>query len=329
MPSPATLAKTQRPLLLLAALVALAAAVAGCGASGGEGDGGATVDVVATTTQVADFAREVGGDAVGVHQLLQPNSDPHDYEPRPSDVQAVAGADVIFASGGGLDGWIEEVVADSGGSAEVVDLATGVPVHLEGGDEHGHDGAEHADDPHWWHDPRNAVAAVRQIERALTALDPAQRDELAADADAYVGQLRALDAGIAACIDSIPPARRKIVTDHDAFNYFAERYGLEVVGAVIPAQTTQAQPSAKDLSELAETIEAEEVRAIFPASSVNSKVAQAIADQTGASAEHTLYGDSLGAEGSDGATYVQMEEANADAVVRGLSGGERGCDLDL
>lgn len=141
--------------------------------------------------------------------------------------------------------------------------------------------------------------------------------------------MRALDAGIAACIEEIPPGQRKIVTDHDAFNYFAERYGLEVVGAVIPAQTTQAQPSAKDLSELAKTIEVEEVRAIFPESSVSSKVAQSIANQTGASAEYTLYGDSLGSEDSDGATYLQMEEANADAVVRGLSAGAKSCDLDL
>jgi ABC-type Zn uptake system ZnuABC Zn-binding protein ZnuA len=139
--------------------------------------------------------------------------------------------------------------------------------------------------------------------------------------------LRALDAGIAKCVDSVPSKQRKLVTDHDAFGYFANRYGIEIVGAVIPSQTTQAQASAKDLSELAETVEREHVKAIFPESSLSPKVAEAIARQTGASADHTLYGDSLGPQGSDGATYLSMEEANADAMVRGFTDGQSGCRL--
>lgn len=302
-----------------AALVALALIGAGCGSGG---DNGGKVVAVATTTQVGDFVGEVGGEAVEVEQLLQPNSDPHDYEPRPSDVQAVAEADVIYTSGDGLDEWIEEVVADSGTDAEIVDLGAVAPVQLPG-----EGGEDSSYDPHWWHDPRNAEAAVTEIERTLAQADPSHKREFAANAAAYEKELKALDAGIAACIDSVPAARRKLVTDHDAFNYFANRYGLEIVGAVIPSQTTQAQPSAKELSELADTIEAEGVKAIYPESSVSSKVANAIADQTGASAEYSLYGDTLGPEGSAGATYVGMEEANAEAVVRGLTGGERGCQL--
>lgn len=304
-------ARLPRPATAAAALVALALIGAGCG-SGGGSDG--RVVAVATTTQVGDFVGEVGGEAVAVEQLLRPNSDPHDYEPRPSDVRAVAEADVIFASGDGLDEWIEEVAADSGTEAEIVDLGADAPIRRPG-------------DPHWWHDPRNAEAAVAAIERTLAGADPSRKAEFQRNAAAYGRELRALDAGIAACVDSVPAPRRKLVTDHDAFNYFANRYGLEIVGAVIPSQTTQAQPSAKELSELADTIEAEGVRAVFPESSVSSKVAEAIADQTGASAEYTLYGDTLGPEGSDGATYIRMEEANADAVVRGLTGGERGCQL--
>ena len=109
-------------------------------------------------------------------------------------------------------------------------------------------------DPHWWHDPRNAEAAVREIERRLAAADPAHAAALRAQRRAPTSRkLRALDAGIARCIDAVPAARRKLVTDHDAFGYFAHRYGIDVVGAVIPSQTTQAQPSAKDLGELAAT----------------------------------------------------------------------------
>jgi zinc/manganese transport system substrate-binding protein len=307
-----TLVQLPRAATAATALAALALVGAGCGGSAGGEDG--KVTAIATTTQVGDFVREVGGEAVAVEQLLQPNSDPHDYEPRPSDVQALAEADVIYASGEGLDEWIEEVAADSGTEAEIVDLGAVAPTRLP-------------DDPHWWHDPHNAQAAVREIASTLSTLDPSQKAAFQRNAAAYKKELRVLDADIAICIATVPPADRKLVTDHDAFNYFANRYGIEVVGAVIPSQTTQAQPSAQDLSELAETIEAEGVKAIFPESSLSSKVAEAIAEQTGVTAAHTLYGDTLGPEGSDGATYLQMQEANANAVVRGLTGGKRGCDL--
>ncbi len=303
-----------------AALAAVALIGVGCGSNGGDPG---KVDVLATTTQLGDFAREVGGEAVAVDQILQPNSDPHEYEPRPSDVEGAANAEVIFASGDNLDSWIGEIVSDSGSDAEVVDVGAQVPVRLPG-ESSGAEASKY--DSHWWHDPRNAEAAVRVIERALVAADPSHRATFERNARAYLARLRALDRGIAKCIASVPPAQRKLVTDHDAFGYFAHRYGIEVIGAIIPSQTTQAQPSAKDLSELAQTIEAEKVKAIFPESSLSSKVADAIARQTGASADYSLYGDTLGPEGSSGATYLGMEKANAEAMVRGFTGGERGCN---
>ena len=315
------LARARRgvPALAAAALTAAALLVAGCGSSG---SGNGQLQVVATTTQIGDFVREVGGDAVSVDQILQPNTDPHEYEPRPSDVAGAAEAKLVFASGDGLDEWIEQVVSDSGSEAEVVDLGAAVPERLPG-ESSGAEASRY--DPHWWHDPRNAEAAVVEIERRLSAADPRHRGEFERNARAYLAELRDLDAGIGRCMDSIPAARRKLVTDHDAFGYFADRYGIEVVGAVIPSQTTQAQPSAKDLSALAETIERERVEAIFPESSLSASVAEAIADQTGASADYSLYGDTLGPEGSDGATYLRMEAANANSMARGFSGGRRGC----
>ena len=341
----AVLARAPRGAVALAgATLLLAAGVAGCGSGGSDTEG--KVDVVATTTQIGDFVRAVGGDAVAVDQVLQPNTDPHEYEPRPSDVAAAAGAELVFASGDDLDPWIEEIVEDSGSDAEVVDLSSALPEHLPGEGEEGHEHGEeeHAEDeheehaeedghhhdsefdPHWWHDPRNAEAAVREIERSLAAADPAQRALFERNADAYLAQLRRLDREIAGCFDRIPPAERKLVTDHDAFNYFAHRYGIDVVGAVIPSQTTQAQPSAKDVSELIDLIEREGVKAVFPESSISSKVADAIARQTGASSDYELYGDTLGPEGSPGATYLGMERSNADAMARGFSGGQVGCE---
>lgn len=311
----------RRPAAALAAASVLALlALAGCGAASGPGPG--QIAVVATTTQIGDWVRQVGGPAVSVDQVLRPNTDPHTYEPRPSDVEAAAGAALVFANGDNLDSWVGEIVEDSGSDAPVVDLGATVPDRLPGEDS----GAEASRyDPHWWHDPRNAEAAVRVIARRLAAADPSRRRLFERRAAAYEARLRALDRGIARCFAAIPARERRLVTDHDAFGYFAQRYGIDVVGAVIPSQTTEAQPSAKDLSELAKTIEEQGVTAIFPESSLSPKVAEAIARQTGASAGATLYGDTLGPEGSPGATYLSMEEANADAMARGFTDGRRGC----
>jgi zinc/manganese transport system substrate-binding protein len=305
-----------------AATVALALLAAGCGSSGSSSNG--KLDVVATTTQIGDWVGEVGGSAVSVDQVLQPNTDPHEYEPRPSDVEAAAGARLVFANGDELDSWIDQIVSDGGSDAEVVDLGAAVPERLPG-ESNGAEASKY--DPHWWHDPRNAEAAVREIARRLAAADPSHRTIYRRNAAAYLERLHRLDAGIAHCVETVPAPQRKLVTDHDAFGYFARRYRIDVIGAVIPSQTTQAQPSARDVSELIDLIEREGVKAVFPESSLSAKVADAIARQTGASADYTLYGDTLGPEGSSGATYLSMEAANADAMVRGFTDGRHGCAL--
>lgn len=311
-----------RRLLPVCALLA-ATAVAGCGTST-SGTGGAGADVVASTTQLGDLARAIGAGRADVHQILRPNTDPHEYEPRPDDVKAVANAQVVLRSGDGLDAWVDDVVRQSGSDGAVVDVGARVPDRLPGDA----DGAEaSAVDPHWWHDPANVVAAARVIQAALTRADPAGRATYAANTRAYLARLRVLDAGIRACVARIPPAQRKLVTDHDAFGYFARRYGLDVVGAVIPSQSTSAQPSARELRDLVRTIESEHVRAVFPERSVNPKLAEAIAAQTGARADLRLYGDTLGPAGSSGASYLTMERANADAIVDGLSGGRVRCPI--
>jgi ABC-type Zn uptake system ZnuABC Zn-binding protein ZnuA/ABC-type Mn2+/Zn2+ transport system permease subunit len=312
-----------RRIALGPAVAAACALLAGCAQVGGSS--GDRLDVVATTTQIADFARNVGGDAVEVHQILQPNTDPHEYEPRPSDVTATAGAKLVFVSGDGLDSWMEKVVSESGADAKVVDLGAHPPVTVAG-ETSGPEASRY--DPHWWHDPVNAEAAVREIRDAMIAADPSQRRAFDRNAGAYLGKLHALDAGIRRCVDSVPRDERKLVTDHDAFNYFAKRYGIQIVGAVIPSQTTEAQTSAGDISRLADEIRREHVRAIFPESSINPDVAHALAKQTGAISDLTLYGDTLGPAGSDGATYLTMERANANAMVRGFTGGRNRCRIE-
>jgi ABC-type Zn uptake system ZnuABC Zn-binding protein ZnuA/ABC-type Mn2+/Zn2+ transport system permease subunit len=304
-----------------AALAALGAA--GCGAAG-DASPGAGVPVVVTTTQLGDLARAVGGSAAHVTQILQPNTDPHEYEPRPADVRATTTAKLVLLNGDRLDAWMGDVVKQSGGDPAVVDVGATVPDRLPG-ETTGPEASRY--DPHWWHDPVNAEAAVRTIRDALTKAAPSSRAVFARNASRYLASLSRLDAGIQRCFAAVPPAERKLVTDHDAFNAFAHRYGIEIIGAVIPSQTTQAQPSAGEVSHLVATIRRQGVRAIFPESSINPKLAQAIARQTGATAHYTLYGDTLGPKGSTGATYLTMERANADQMLRGFTGGRRGCAI--
>ena len=313
----------RRPGAAAVAVAALALLAGGCGA-GGDSVAPGQVKVVATTTQLGDFARAVGGERAKVVQVLKANTDPHDYEPRPSDVRETANADVVLLSGDELDRWMGDVVEAAGGDPRVVDVGARVPVKVAGEG----DGPEASRyDPHWWHDPRNAQAAVTAIRDVLTKANPDARDVYARNAAAYLARLRSLDRGIAACMRGVAPAERKLVTDHDAFNYFARRYGITVVGAVIPSQTTQAQPSAGDVARLTRLIQRERVKAVFPESSINAKLAQAVARQTGATSDHELYGDTLGPKGSSGATYLTMERANADAMVRGFTAGARGCPI--
>jgi ABC-type Zn uptake system ZnuABC Zn-binding protein ZnuA/ABC-type Mn2+/Zn2+ transport system permease subunit len=321
----AALARTFAPgrvAAAAAALTALALLVGGCGPAASGTQGSADISAVATTTQIGDWARAVGGSAVTVHQILQPNTDPHEYEPRPLDVEATAGADAVLENGDRLDNWMNKVISQAGGHPRVLDLGTTVPVR-EPGETSGPEASRF--DPHWWHDPRNAAAAVRAIRDAFVRAEPKHKALFDRNAAAYLARLSRLDRGIAACFGKLPSTQRKLVTDHDAFGYFAHRYGITVVGAVIPSQTTQAQPSAGDTAKLVALVRREHVKAIFPESSLNKRLADAVARETGASSAYTLYGDTLGPKDSPGATYLGMEAANADAMVQGMSGGAERC----
>ncbi|MGK2954539.1 MAG: metal ABC transporter solute-binding protein, Zn/Mn family [Solirubrobacterales bacterium] len=317
-----------RPLAVVTAVLALTGLAAGCGGQGSGGDG---PKVVATTTQVRDFVAEVGGDRIDLTGVLQPNTDPHEYEPRPSDVKAVADADIIFRSGGHLDEWTGDLIRDSGSDATVIDLSEGLPVKLHGEDGHeeaaGGEYESHEEDfdPHWWQDPVNVKSAATEVETALAGVAPGDAGYFREQTRKFDRKVTGLTTGITACLKRVPWADRKIVTDHDAFGYFTGRFGIETVGTVIPALTTEAQPSAGDLADLEKTIRREGVKAVFPESSVSSALAEAVARDTGASTEFSLYGDTLGEAGSDGETWLGSMKANADAVIRGMSGGRFGC----
>jgi ABC-type Zn uptake system ZnuABC Zn-binding protein ZnuA len=244
---------------------------------------------------------------------MAPNADPHDYEPRPRDIGALGEADLVVRSGGDLDGWLTDALESAGGAAESLTLMDSV------------DAA--GDDPHWWHDPRNAQKAVAAIGAKLAELDPAGRATYERGAAAYVAQLDDLDGAIERCIGAIPAERRKLVTSHDALGYYARRYDLEVIGTVIASLSTSGQASAGEAAALVETIREAGVPVIFAETSVNPKVEQAIAREAGARMGDPLFADGLGPAGSKGATYLDAMRSNTLAIARGLGGQAAGCDL--
>lgn len=306
-----------RPLLPAVLFVAVALALAACGSDSsssttGSGDG---PKVVATTTIAGDLVRNVGGDRAQVTTILPVNADPHDYEPRPSDAQAVSDADLIVRSGGEVDDWLGDVVTSAGADAAQLDLIDDVRTRKgEGGV-----------DPHWWQNPQNAVAAVEATRAALVKADPDGAATYDANAQAYTEQLTAMDTAIAACMDDIPASQRKLVTNHDAFGYFADRYDIDLVGTVIPSLSTQSQASAGEVTDLVQTIQDEGVTKIYAESTVNPKLEEAIAARAGAKVGPQLWSDSLGPKGSTGASYLDMLRFNAGTLADGFTGRKGVC----
>jgi zinc/manganese transport system substrate-binding protein len=299
------------PALLFLAL-ALALAAPGCGDSEGEdGSGGGEAAAVATTVIVGDIVGSVGGERVQVETLVPTDADPHEHEPRPSDAVALAEADVVVKSGGDLDEWLDDLIESAGGDAVEVTLLDSV--------------RSRGDDPHWWQDPRNVMLATAAVRDALVEADPDGRRAYERNAAAYLRELRALDRDIERCMQRVPPEKRKLVTTHDALGYFAERYGVEVIGSVIPALSTQAQPSAKDVDALVDQIRDEGVEAIFPEAAVSQRLERAISGASGAEIGRELWADTLGGEGSGAETYLDAMRANADALAEGMSGGQVSC----
>src|SRR4051794_30003475 len=293
-------------LPLLGAAVLAVVALAACeGASTGAGD---APTVVATTTQAADLARNVAGGRATVTSLLKPNTDPHGYEPRTGDVKALVGADLVLRSGGEIDDWLEDARRGAGSDAPVVTL-----------------GRDTARDPHWWQDPRAAIAAVPRIRDALAGMDTGGPAQYAANARRSLGALGRLDRGIARCIATVPAARRKLVTTHDALGGFARRYGLRVIATVIPSRSTRGQASAGETARLVRTIPPEDVPALVAESSVRSDREQAVGREAGARVAPPLWADSLGPEGSSGATYIASMAANARTIAAALGGDVARC----
>ena len=281
---------------------------------------GERLRVVATTSLVADVLAQVGADRIEATVLMPPGTDPHSFEPTPRDVVAVAGAHVIFVSGAGLEAFLQRLLDSAGEGVPAVPLSYGVEL-LQARDTDEHEGQEDEDhdgaDPHTWFDPNNVIIWAHNVEHALASLDPAGAASYAANAKAYEATLRDLDAWISKEILRIPEGRRKLVTDHASFTYFASRYGFQQTGAVFPGYSTLSEPSAQDIARLEDAIQEHQVPAVFVGLTVSPDLAERIAADTGARIVR-LYTGSLSESGGPADSYLALMRYDVAAIVGAL-----------
>jgi zinc/manganese transport system substrate-binding protein/manganese/iron transport system substrate-binding protein len=316
------------------------------------------LSIVTSTSVLADWVSQVGGEHINVTSLVPIGADSHTYQPGARDVTAIADADLVFRVGLGLEGaWMNDLIQNaSADPSRVIDLGESVdPIEFGEDDEHDdehadeahEEGVEHADeheeedheddhaddehegeddhehghgaeDPHFWFDPLRAKVAVGVIADRLGQVDPANAVAYASNASAYAARLDNLNAWTTEQVNRIPAKERLLVTSHDSFRYFAARYGFEIVGTVLPGMTTEIDPSPQQMAALVDEIEEHGVKAVFTESSMSDRLALRIAEEAGVTVIPSLYSESLGAPGTDEASYIGMFEYNVTAIVSAL-----------
>jgi zinc/manganese transport system substrate-binding protein len=298
------------PKIGVAALVLLAA----CGNLSSSSASGRP-SIVVTTSVLGDVVENLVGDQAAVDVLMPRGADPHEASLSSRQADEMSRADLVVVNGAGFEQNMRRVIDSvEADGTPVVRVADGVDLlpFPDGDDEDG-------PDPHFWTDPTRMATAARVLAGRLADLDgidPAALDE---DATRYLAQLAELDTEVAEALAPVPDDERVLVTNHEVFGYFADRYGFRVVGAVIPAGTTQAEPSSSEVSELADVVRDTGVPAIFAETSSPATLARALADEAGDVEVVDLFSESLGEPGSGGATYVQMMRTNAERIAEALT----------
>jgi zinc/manganese transport system substrate-binding protein len=322
----------------------------------------ALLNVVATTTILADVAHNVGGDLVNVTPLLPPDTDTHAYEPTTDDAARVAQADMLLTVGAGYEAFITRLLENVGGGVNTVEVSQGLAILPLGllGHEHqdeqtpeataeadGHEAEglgvlgeglecaahEHEEgeaaadehgqcDPHVWMNPQNVIGWVNNIVDAFSAADPDNAAAYRANGDAYITQLQALDAEIAGIVAAIPEDRRILLTNHEFMGYFAHHYGFEVVATVLPGANTSGEVDPQSLAALIALVQQEHVPAIFAEVSANPQIADVIASESGVAVVTSLYSESLGPADSPASTYTDFMRYNAQTIAGALAAAE-------
>ena len=268
------------------------------------------VQVSATNTIVADFVKNVGGSRINVNTVVPAGADTHTFQPTTGAIRALSGSKILFANGAGLEPWLSKLSAAI--NVPVQSLTAGVKLRPAP------DG--HGLDPHAWWDAGNAILYVKNVQAALSKLDPAGKNIYAANTNKFIAEIRAADAYAKKQLATLPAAQRQIVTNHDALHYFAARYGLKVVGTVIAGLSTEREPSAREMAQLVQNVKKSGTKVIFTENTVNARLAQTLARETGAKIAPPLFTDALGPKGSGGETYLKALKYNVDTVLKALKG---------
>lgn len=280
------------------------------------------VKVLAAETFLADIAQNVAGDRLKVDALLPIGADPHSYEPAPGDVTRVAHSNVLIVNGDGVEAYLEKLLQNAGGKHQVITAAAGLagraPREGESVEKGASAPAAEAVDPHFWLDPTKVVKYTENIRDGLSQADPAGASVYAANAEGYIKKLGELDAAVMSQVQQVPPARRLLVTNHEALGYYADRYGFRVVGTVVPSVSTEASPSAQELAQLVDRIRATQAPAIFLEAGTNPQLAQQVARETGTKIAHELYLESLTGPAGPAPTYLEMIKYDTRVIVDAL-----------
>jgi zinc/manganese transport system substrate-binding protein len=264
--------------------------------------------VVASFSILGDLVRNVGGNAVDVTTLVGPDSDAHVYSPTPADAKKIADAKLIVINGLGFEGWVARLVQSSGTKAKIVTASNGIVPLRSGNDA----------DPHAWQSVNNAKIYVGNISMAITAADPSAADQLMANTQGYLAKLDALDREVRDAVAKIPQARRKVISTHNAFGYFASAYGIEFIAP--SGVSTENEPSARDVAAIIRQIKAEKIPAVFLENISDERLIRRVAAETGARVGGTLYSDSLTGEKGPAPTYIDLVRHNIKALTSALGG---------
>jgi ABC-type Zn uptake system ZnuABC Zn-binding protein ZnuA len=301
---------------------------AGCSRQTAQGGGGATgntqgAPIVAVENILADFARQVAGERLVVISLIPPGAEPHEYEPTPQDIAAVAGARMLIVNGAGLESFLVKLLANAGGARPVVEASAGLESRTarEGEVQEGGiiaTGPAAEADPHFWLDPVLAERYVQNIRDGLIRIDPPGESIYRARSAAYIARLQELDSWIRAQVAVIPRAERKLVTNHESLGYFADRYGFRIVGTVIPSVSTEASPTARQLARLVDGLKAAGARAVFLETGANPQLPRQVAQEAGITVITELYTHSLSDASGPASTYLDMMRYDVKTIVEAL-----------
>jgi zinc/manganese transport system substrate-binding protein len=268
------------------------------------------LEVVASFTVLADVVHQIGGDAVDVRSLVGPNGDPHVYEPTPQDAQALANADVVFVSGLELEGWMDRLITASGYKGKIIVASDGIVTRRM------EDDGKEITDPHAWNSAANGAVYAANVTKALVAADPAHAASYQANGTKYEAELKDLDSWARREVATIPAAKRKVITSHDAFGYLGAAYSIEFRAPV--GFSTESEASAGDIAKLIDQIKREHIKAVFIENATDPRLVQQVAKAAGAQMGGELYAEALSTEDGPASTYEKMFRYNITTLVAGM-----------